>query len=843
MRTSALVLCLCFATLSPARSQDADTRYFEGLRERRLFSTAEEVLLRRLARPQRNTDLAAKAALELAVTYTEHAAWVLPPERDELLERARRLLDEHLRLQPSLPSQQLLIAQQVVVLAMKAELAAADARATPQDLAAASQARAQLLSATAALREARERLQTSLKPLPAPATRDLPALHLATPVDLKVAYGLLTLRQARLHLDAARFFPSQGADRIDQMLEAEGLVRSLSSQNISNDLQWDSRLILAQAAFLRGEAQRAETMLAALKPAPSTTTEQQRMAALIEVALAARSYDRVLELLRQTREATGSLTGPLWLMQLEALVGARELAAAKPDAALAKQLQEEVDITLDRIRQQVGLVWWDRADRWVHQANMVRDLGPELAALSQAARADYLDGKKPAALARYQQAFARAVKENRPTAAGELGYIGGSIAVELQEYQTAADTFKQVASLTPPVKNAPQSAMMWAWTLGQIAHTEPSSEHRAAWRAALLANAEQFKAEPAGDEALRSLGVLALEDRRWDEAIDWFRKIPPTSPAFTAARLGMLEVYEKRSLGLPAATPEQSALAWKEISLLVAARPQGVSLPEGEVELLIRAAGLALRQQPPQTKTAEEYLSLAERELSKLSPPEASQRLGRLLAPSRILLLAGNDDMLAAEELITTEKLPSTLVTLTLLEGLLQQSQTTDLTRQRRLAVLIRKAAERLEQLEPEWTKMERARAAIALVHAWRLCGESSKAIQWAIASLPDVAADSVARRELLEMVGSQATPADLAKVVKGLQAAETNLEKGSNEWLSLRADTVRVLVSAGDRPVARKLLSATQLIYRQQIKSSPPELQERFHALVRELATDKPAS
>ncbi len=835
-----LVLSSVWLNARPIDADDADARYFAGLRERRLFSTAEEVLLRRLEQKREGVESESRTTIELAQTFVAHAQWVLNPERDELLERARRLLDDQIRKQPTPAMQSLLNAEQALIVATKAELTDADARAASRDDSSSSQAREQLHTAAGALREARERLQPLFKsrqPIPEQTGDRNAAPSLA---ELRHIDSLLTIRQAQMYLAASSLVDPKRSERIDDLLEAESLTRQLSTQNISQGLQWEGRLILAKAVLLRGETTRAMAMLTALKPAPSPIHEQQRTSGLMELALLQKNYDQALELFRQLKASNNKPSGPVWQLQIEALVGARDLAASQGQTMLADELEAEIQLSLTRIREQLGTVWWDRADRWLHQADIIKELGPELAQATQQARSAYLDGRKAEALAQYQQAFKTSISQKRLNAAAELGFIAGSIAVELQDYSLAATLLEQVAGMEKSNKYTSQAAILWAWSLGQIARTEPTPAHQAAAQAALLQNARKFAGQPAGDEALKSLGLLAIEQHNWTAAKNWLRQIAPTSPLSTTARLTLLDVFEKDQFDLAPKDPAQTAQVWNDVQQLVKDRPAHQPLPAGEIELLVRAAWLAVRQSPPAISNAEEFLQLADDELARLNHEPTTQKLQALQTQARILLIASGPDVLAAEKLITPANLPSSTIAAAVLEGLLQLVATPDLTRQRQLQVLIQKAAEQLESSSKDWTPEESGRAGLLLTRAWKVCSDSKRSSQWALFTIPQVADRPAERRELLQAIGTTIDPAQLAQVVKGLQAAEARLEKGSAPFLALRIDTVQLLVAANDRTVARKLLTATQLIYRQQIKQAPAEIQESLQKLVRELATDK---
>src|ERR1041385_1616152 len=71
-----------------------ESRFLNGLRERRLFELAESYCRRELAEAYVDRQRRAELTIELSRTAIESALYAKPPRRDELFAAAAKVLDE-----------------------------------------------------------------------------------------------------------------------------------------------------------------------------------------------------------------------------------------------------------------------------------------------------------------------------------------------------------------------------------------------------------------------------------------------------------------------------------------------------------------------------------------------------------------------------------------------------------------------------------------------------------------------------------------------------------------------------------------------------------------------------
>ena len=107
----------------PRSDYDAFRLYFDGLLERRLFSLAETVCLRKLNDQTLSRTERGQYTIELCRSLTEHAAFVGSlDEQNDLFDRARNLVNETLAGRNDHPLQTTLAAQALMATAREVEL-------------------------------------------------------------------------------------------------------------------------------------------------------------------------------------------------------------------------------------------------------------------------------------------------------------------------------------------------------------------------------------------------------------------------------------------------------------------------------------------------------------------------------------------------------------------------------------------------------------------------------------------------------------------------------------------------------------------------------------------------
>ena len=366
--TAAAIGVLCVAA-AVAGAGEVEDRYFDGLRDRGLFSVAEGASLRTLRDASLTPSVRQGAAVQLALTLAEHARFADGADRDALFERADDTLAEARRDFPAMPAVRLEVARGRVA-AAAARLAARDAlpalRPSPADLAAAETA---LAVADARLGLAFRSLDERLKRLSRGVSRDTEPLSAEELADLR---DTAALERAELHVLEAELAPPDSYERE----RLAGSARSLALPVRRERLESRRLLTLADSFRLTGDSRRASESLGGL-PAPAARLRLRRAAGGAGAAAA---------FVAAARKAAG---GPLdaeaefWAATVLADLAAEARAAGRAD--LADSLLGRLNRDAARAAAVHGGPWGRRAVRVAALAGRRAGFSPELAAAVETA--------------------------------------------------------------------------------------------------------------------------------------------------------------------------------------------------------------------------------------------------------------------------------------------------------------------------------------------------------------------------------------------------------------------------------------------------------------------------
>ena len=113
----AAALSVFFAQSSFGLADDSEDRFFQGLRDRRLFSLAEEHCISEIATGKLTPERRVSLSLELSRTYVEHAQYVSGDEQMDLWKQAAKSVDALLTVR-KIQDRELLVIQRALVLSL-----------------------------------------------------------------------------------------------------------------------------------------------------------------------------------------------------------------------------------------------------------------------------------------------------------------------------------------------------------------------------------------------------------------------------------------------------------------------------------------------------------------------------------------------------------------------------------------------------------------------------------------------------------------------------------------------------------------------------------------------------
>ncbi len=264
-----------FAAELPRDNDAAREIYFDGLRERGLYSLAETVCLTQLEQSEMTLPERTAIVVELSRTFAAHAA-VSPAFEDqsELLQQARFVIDDLLASSALHPQRLLLEAQSAFVAASEVEVLRWQNELSP--LPGKSREQALQLSGSLLLTFADliERMTDELRNRPRAASSER-----LSPYRIRGLKRTTEYRLGMVLLDRARLLEDGSADQAEALLAAKDQFRDLAGGEPEATITTQSQLALITVTRLSGDATVALRMCETLledQPTSATKSSQRR---------------------------------------------------------------------------------------------------------------------------------------------------------------------------------------------------------------------------------------------------------------------------------------------------------------------------------------------------------------------------------------------------------------------------------------------------------------------------------------------------------------------------------------------------------------------------------------
>jgi hypothetical protein len=838
--TGAGLLVVCVASTISSADESLE-HYFDQLRRRGLFSVAETYAFTRLSDPmldpQRRTDL----VIELSRTYSEHAAFAGAADRSGFWDKARSVLADELARTPPPPRAGLLRAQQAFITAVEAEVLYRDAVIQPDDGSLQTTARraadAAITSLEQLIQQSQEALRTSGAKSDDLAAAERRNLLQAAQVELGHAYR-----------HRAELTPRGTPERASDIIDAERAYRESLKQN-TGDLRKVGRakLGLTECARLQRDFDSARKMLAAIAahdpPLPAEFADEIDVCR-VRIWLDEGQAVEAAQYLLGVRKARPQMSGELWFLQLQMLLQLRATAEQKPDAELAAKLKAEAELVLSRVDEHAG-GWWSRYCQQLWAREQSRDeYGADLNRLIVKARGEFADGAAESAAATYAEAARLAFARNQTDLAVELSYTRGSILLELQQFDAAAQELLQLVERLPQHPRSPSAHVLAAYALGRLYDAQKTKTHREAYTAALEGHLARFKDSPTTGDARFMLARLEEQRLQTTRALPQYLAIPADHLRGLDATASAARCYQtlitrmkQQQLDWPPFQREAVETMQKRLQAL-STDPTQWSLPQAECFLaLVR---LVLLSSPPDYATADRHLELLQRAIAGHrrndtgADDPAWRPVSQQMLPLRLLALAGTGRSELARSLLAqlpADEPPRLWAVMKGLDQLAVGEPTGNIVELTELCVA---AVAKLEPLRDRLSPAEQWEFDLARVRAYIGTGRLDAGLPLAQQLATTFAKDLDRQRTLATLLAPLSSSPDVQKLARGCwRRVENGTAPGSSDWLVARAEVIRGTVALGDRKEALSLLTATRLLY----PASPEEsIRQRYATLEKEL-------
>ncbi|MEZ5949312.1 MAG: tetratricopeptide repeat protein [Planctomycetaceae bacterium] len=827
------------AVAGEADSLESRLRYFEGLRERRLYELIELICQRMLDRPELSAEERSFYQIELATTYALHAQDVPLAEAGEFWIQAEQML-------VSLPR-------------------SAASRDIELALLGATRARHEFLLThadpgnTSLRQEFQKRASTALPLLQAAEAQAVAYLSAtsaeADPRISEARLDELKLAQARLHLQLAELQAGNIPERTLHLKAAQDGLNPLARRTRRGSAEFESHVLQLWGARLGRVKPDVESLWKYLnQSAIPVEIRNQATAEYARFLLDQQQPTAAAELILQHGQEVGFLSAELEHLRLRGLLDMALQVRAKGDERLARELESEVQLRLSKLDER-GEAYYARIVR-NHQSTLQlqRELGPQVAPLVRDARQRIAEGNRSQARESYDQALRGALAQAKADVAMNVAREAARNAFELRDFTHAAEFLEQVWRMAPAFPGMEEIHLLWIQALGRDYLAARDVAKLARYQTALEDHLARYSGKPTRGEALWLLAELQFARLQVTRALELYQQVPADGPRGLSARLRQGQCYQwiiqrVRDLQQPVLTWEAQA---REFALRTLRDMETAPLDSpAATELVVLACHLLLQQQALDTESLGRHLErvreASQAQLELLPPGQAPALAWKAPQQAALALqaisLAQRGRVREARELLTRPDVASrppgeTLFLLRQLTLPVQSSPEARVALAELCLQLADSHAEELKQAPERLNEQETREWLIIQAEAHYGAGRITPALQLYDQLQRRFPQDRALLNRLSALYDACGN-ADCAEKHYQLWLQQTQREKqGSEAWLEGRYQLARLARRTGRLDEARKIVQVTLLLYPQ---AGSEQTRQLWRELETELDNDKP--
>ena len=831
-------------------SDPQTARYFQQLRQRRLFSVAEQLGLDRLADPLLHPAERIQVSVELSKTYAEHARFTSGDEHNQYWQLAEDVIDEALAKSAEQPRRLLLDVQRASLPALRGEFLRGQIELFPYDKTLRKQTIDTLKSALERLKPlevalAQQHRQLTTKKQRGPeglATYEVHDLH--AEVRFRLAMALEELAQA---LD--RFSP----ERTPALRDAARWLEILSEARPGDPFKIPAKIRLAENHRLREDLTGADILLKELEEESlPPELDAERLAERIRWLIAQGQLPEAAKRLQEDRRGSAQVTGELAFLNVEVLFGLWQIAEKKQDADAGDRLMKLIESYVKQTEQTIGGYWGYRTSLLWEHLQKAQKYGTHAAEILRRAEARYAAGEIQPALEDYSLAAELALKNNKPEIAFEIGYPRASILLQTGKFSEAEASFRELVQHFPKNPRTPNAHLLEAYCLGKLYEEMPTQSRREDYIKALTEHVETYPDHQTAGDAYWMMGLFEEERRQVTLALKAYREVSADHRRGPAAQIAVARCYEKvlsrlgdleqtaedaQKPALQKKTTEWENAADAELGRLIQSYPQEPQpLTQEQAEVALILARLQLTRTQPSYSRAD---SLLERILvsgtqrkSENNSAADWNRILKIARQLRIVSLAGQGLSGRAEMLVKELSDSSTEEVLGVMDGLTQVAASADLGTRRKLGELQLQTAEELNRRRDQLSPAERERLDHCRAQAYLATNRSEEALKIYDQMLAAQPKSRSLKTRIATLLAETDNQTSMTKAKDLWRAMESQAKPGSLEWLEARYQVARLCWKLGQTEECRKLVGVTRLLYPQlgnaELRSQYQELQSK---------------
>lgn len=497
------LLCIVAQVGNTVQADEESRRYFNALRERRLWSLAELVCLQELKRLPASSPQRIEVALELSEILAAHARDVSDQaEREQLWRQAHETLDAESKQTEFVPHRLVLAVQRAslfgderAVMTMLAALSPFDERLQKRVI--------ELNSKTILdLTRLEEKIAATRFPPTPPESKgwfDVDSRQLRHTVQFKLAEELLARAMTQ---------PTTSPDRADDFLKGEQLARRVAGGPRDAEISQQATMLLGKLNRLRNAWPRAKGLLDSVDTSVlSLEVRDELFCEQVELLLAQDQFVMAADLLRKAHRDDKSFRHSTLLL-VTTVVKLSQTAREHRDLPLANELLAEAERLTHPEVNRVSNYWSQRASLVVTQAQEDVQFGVQVAELIREARGRYGVGDRERAAAAFGQAYQLRLKDGPTDDTFEIGLTHARILVELKQFEAAIKALHALLKEHSTQAARPQADLMRVICLGRVYQSNPTQAGREKFGAALEAHIVTYPDSATQSDAKRMLEQL-----------------------------------------------------------------------------------------------------------------------------------------------------------------------------------------------------------------------------------------------------------------------------------------------------------------------------------------------
>jgi len=814
-----VVLLVLIVATTWIKADETHARYFEQLRHRGLFGLAETEAISRLADNDLPMTARTTFSIELSRTLTEHAGFATDEQRNELWQRARTTIQDLLNRDLGNPRRLALQSQLAAVYTAEGDWLRAEHELRPYDEVLQNQAKSACTKAIDLSRAAEKQLS---EPVQDAGTKK--GANALSGQEVRLLLHQIRWQLGQSYRNRAELAGAGSTERTADFVEADLFLRKLIGP-ADEPLQSRAKLMLATCHRLKNESARAAEILTSLEKADGKAgdaVQNEIVAERVRLLIALRRPTEAAELLLKTRGQRQRLTGELWLLQVQVLIGMRQVSLEKQQDILTNRLNEQIVTAIDRCQEQVGGFWTRRCRQVWENTQTSEKYGPELDGLMQQARSDFTAGRIDAALATYATAEQTATQKGQTALAMDLGFTRASILLEEKKFEPAAAEFFRLVSQYKTHEKTPQAHLLATYCLGRLYDEKKTQPRRESYTEALDHHIKVFPNDATVNDARFLKAQLEEQRLQATQALPLYLQVDSSHKRALEAVDGAARCYEtiqRRMIEkrLPTTEFEQQAIEQLTRFLHAAGTPtEDWNVTHADIAMRLAAILLSAggsRRSADADRWLERIDAFVARKDLKPTDADMISNLRQRLGPLRVVTLAAQGKIADAQSLLKPYT-ASPAELLMIVERLTPFVDTAKGNAQVQLAMLQLDVSERLEPQRSQLSPAEGEHFDRCYLKACLSAGQQSKALETGRRQIDQVAKDADRLRELARLFSESSNRDALQLAKQSWRRVEGLTKAGSPEWMQARLSVLQCCVRSGELDEGRKLLQVTKALY-----------------------------